>query len=286
MIIDIHTHTFPDRIAPSVIDRLSHEAHIRAFTDGTVRELERSASDAGIDLSVVLSVATAPGQVEKINTAAAAQNEKARLEGGHVLSFGCIHPDYENWHEELERVSRLGLKGIKIHPVYQGVDLDDLRYLRILDRAACLGLIVVTHAGLDVGFPGVVHCSPAMCRHVMDEIGSFPFIAAHMGGWRNWDEALEYLAPTDILLDTSFALGMMQPLEDGYWNEEDCRMLQADRFREMADCFGSDRILFGTDSPWSHQAQTLLLVRSFLKGNANAEEKILGGNARALLGIE
>ena len=43
------------------------------------------------------------------------------------------------------------------------MDFDDIRTLRILDRAAELGLIVLSHSGLDVGFPGVVHVTPGWC---------------------------------------------------------------------------------------------------------------------------
>ena len=42
------------------------------------------------------------------------------------MSFGAMHPDFEDHAAELKRIKALGLKGIKIHPVYQGVDLDDI----------------------------------------------------------------------------------------------------------------------------------------------------------------
>ncbi|MBQ7370323.1 MAG: amidohydrolase family protein, partial [Blautia sp.] len=180
MIIDIHTHTFPDKIASGVVEQLGQKAHIRYFSDATNGQLAASMRKAGIDYSLVLPVATAARQVEKLNTASAQLNEWMAEEG--ILSFGCMHPEYEGYYAELDRVASLGIKGIKIHPVYQGVDIDDIRFLRIIDRAAELGLIVLTHAGLDVGFPGEVRCSPQMCRHVVDEIGDFPFILAHMGG--------------------------------------------------------------------------------------------------------
>ena len=42
MIIDFHTHIFPDRIAPVTIQKLSEKAQIPAYTDGTLDDLKRS----------------------------------------------------------------------------------------------------------------------------------------------------------------------------------------------------------------------------------------------------
>lgn len=280
MITDIHTHTFPDRIAGRALEELSQKAHIRPFLDATNSALSRSMKEAGIGRSIVLPVATAARQVEKLNDAAAAVNERTPETG--IFSFGCIHPDYEGYYEELSRAASLGLKGIKIHPVYQGVDIDDIRFLRIIDRAAQLGLIVITHAGLDVGFPGAVNCSPRMCRHVVDEIGDFPFILAHMGGWNNWDEVPYYLADTGVYLDTAFSEGRMSPLPDGYWKEEDIDMLDPEGFVSLIRKFGAERILFGTDSPWSDQKECLQFISS-LPLREDEKELILEKNAGRLL---
>lgn len=282
MIIDIHTHTFPDKIAAATLDKLSSLSHTTPFTDGTVAGLSRSVRQAGIDLAVVLPVATSPGQVEKVNDTSARLNERTAETG--VFSFGCIHPDFENWHSELDRISRLGLKGIKIHPVYQGADLDDLRYLRILDRAAELGLVVVTHAGLDVGYPGRVSCSPAMALNALRQVGPVKLILAHMGGWRNWDEVEELLADTSALLDTSFSLGAISPLNDGYYRPEDLPLLSEAQFVRMVRIFGAERIFFGSDSPWGDQGTDVSRLQA-LPLTSEEKSAILGGNAQQLLGL-
>lgn len=149
-------------------------------------------------------MATSPKQVLHINDSSARINEQFAQTG--IFSFGCIHPDYDDYRAELARVKELGLKGIKLHPVYQDVDFDDIRTLRILDRAAELGLIVLTHSGLDVGFPGRVRVTPAMVQHAVKEVGPLTLILAHMGGWRNWDEAEDLLADAPVYLDTSYSL--------------------------------------------------------------------------------
>lgn len=283
MIIDFHTHTFPDRIAAGAVDQLSRKAHILPVTDATTEQLRWSMEKAGIDLSIVLPVATSAKQVEHINDSAAKANENMQETG--VLSFGCMHPDFDGFRQELARIQSLGIKGIKIHPPYQETALDDPKYLRIIDRAAELGLIVITHAGEDVGFPGVYNCTPQMSRHVIDEIGPFKFVLAHMGGWRSWDEVPGLLAGTGVYLDTSFSTGRLNAMKDGYWDEDGHYMLDQAEFVEMIRQMGPQHILFGTDCPWADQEGTLRYIQDL----PVAEEEramILGENARSLLGIE
>ncbi len=180
MITDFHAHCFPEKIAAAAIKKLSEMSRSAPFSDGTIDGLLASMEKFGIDRSVILPVATRPAQVEHINDVAAATNEQYADKG--IFSFGGIHPDYANFKRELSRIAVNGLKGIKIHPVYQETDIDDKNFLRILYRAAELDLIVVTHAGQDIGFPGKIHCSPKMIRNAMDSIGTFKFVLAHMGG--------------------------------------------------------------------------------------------------------
>lgn len=280
MIVDFHTHTFPDTIAPTALAKLSGVSHSAPFTDGTCGGLTASMAAAGVDLSVVLPVATSPRQVLHINDAAARGNEKTGETG--LFFFGCMHPDYDDWRAELERIASLGLKGVKIHPVYQGVDLDDPRYLRILERAGELNLIVVTHCGIDIGYPEAENCLPAVVSRAVRRVGPVKLVAAHMGGWKRWEEALELLADTSVYLDTSFSTGFIKPLDDGYYAPEELRLLDEAAFVRMVRCFGAERILFGTDSPWSGQKESVDWIRA-LPLSPSEKDAILGENARCLL---
>ena len=68
MIIDFHTHMFPDKIAARTIDFLSKTGgDMNPFTDGTWKGLKESTKQAGIDHSIVLPIATRPGQFHTIN---------------------------------------------------------------------------------------------------------------------------------------------------------------------------------------------------------------------------
>lgn len=282
MVIDIHTHTFPDKLAATTIPKLEGMSHTHAYVDGTVSGLRSSMALAGVDASLVLPVATAPRQVLHVNDSSARINDLGPETG--VYSFGCMHPDFPDYRSELARVKELGMKGIKLHPVYQGVDFDDIRTLRILDRAAELGLVVITHAGLDIGFPGQVHVTPKMICHAIQEVGPVTLIAAHMGGWRNWDEVEEVLCSAPVYLDTSYSLGSINPLDDGYYRPEDLPMMGEEQFLRIIRTFGYERFLFGTDSPWSGQKESLERFRA-LPLSEEEKSAILGGNAQRLLGF-
>ena len=276
MIIDFHTHTFPDRIAPAAIAKLASASGTVPFTDGTNAALSRSERDAGIDLSVVLPVATNPDKVHHINEISAELDGKDGL-----CHFGCMHPDVPDIEGEVRHIAALGLKGIKIHPVYQSVDLDDDRFIRILSACGEAGLIVVTHAGLDIGFPGVVHSSPKMARRALSLAGPVTLVLAHMGGWRCWGEVAECVAGTSAYIDTSFSLGRLTP-SDGRYTEAELQMLKEEEFVLLVRAIGAKRVLFGTDSPWGGQKQSIDDIKA-LPLEKEELDLILGGNAERLL---
>ena len=282
MTIDIHTHTFPDKIAQATVYKLQNASHTKAFSDGSAGGLRISMDRAEVDYSLVLPVATNAHQVPHVNDSSIRVNEQGAETG--VLSFGCMHPDFTDWKSELARLAENGVLGVKLHPVYQGVDFDDMRYLRILDRCAELGLLVLTHAGRDVGFPGAPdYVSPARIANAVRRTDGVTLICAHMGGWRQWDDVERLLPETGVYIDTSFALGTMTANGDGYYKTSaDLVLLGEDQFVRIVRAFGAERVLFGTDSPWGEQSDGLRQFRSLPLTEAE-QAAILGGNARKLL---
>ena len=278
MIIDFHAHTFPDKIASAAVSKLEQKAHAVSHSDGTREGLLRAMKKADISRAVVLPVATNPLKCASMNDTSHA------LDGLDGLTyFAAIHPDAPDWYEELGRAKALGFKGVKIHPVYQDVAIDDPRFVRILARCGELGLMVVMHGGEDIGFPGVEKCSPAMLRRALDQAGPVTLVAAHMGGWRNWQEVPEHLLDTTVYLDTAYTLGTIVPRDDHYAPEE-LPMLADERFCELVRIFGSERVLFGTDSPWDDAAKCVQRIRA-LPLTAAEQENIFCGNARRLLSL-
>lgn len=277
MIIDFHTHTFPDRIAARAIAGMQASSHAAAFGDGTMSGLQTSMASAGIGYSLVLPVATNPAKLSSMNDSAIALNGQ-----NGIVHFGAVHPLAENWHWELDRIAAAGLRGIKIHPHYQGVDIDDIRYLRLLGRAAELGLVTVMHSGLEIGYPGVVRCSPEMTASALKQLGNIPIVLAHMGGWKNWDRVADLLGPTGCMLDTAFSLGSIVPREPGHYRDEELPLLDEAAFCSLVRAFGADRILFGTGSPWADQQAYVDRLQAMPLTEAE-KENILWKNAKELL---
>lgn len=266
MVIDFHTHIFPDKIATKTIEHLEKVGGITAATDGTLSGLLSSMERCGVDMAVILPVATKPSQFESIQSFAKGVNEQYH---GKLLSFGGIHPDCEDYKKELDMIKNMGFKGIKIHPDYQGVMIDDIRFMRIIEYASELGLMILTHAGIDIGLPDPVHCPPKKMRKVLHEIKPEKMVLAHLGGWSQWDEVYEYLAGENVFLDTAFIYDY----------------ISKEQFSKILNKHGADKILFATDSPWSDMEKGINWIKE-LSLPQGIEEDILSGNAKRLLGID
>ena len=277
MVIDFHTHTFPERIAAAAVGKLQAASHTVAFSNGTDAGLLASMQRSGVDASVVLPVATNPMKLASMNNSILALPQDDRL-----IRFGAMHPDAPDWREQMDHLAQAGIKGIKLHPVYQNVAIDDPRSLRILSRAGERGMIVVMHAGDDIGFPGVVRCSPQMTDRALRQVGPVKLVMAHMGGWRNWEDAAALAQHPNVFIDTAFSLGAFTPLDDGHYTREETALLTAEAACTLIRAFGADRVLFATDSPWSNQADTLAQLRA-LPLDENEKQAILGSNAQQLL---
>lgn len=268
MIIDFHTHIFPEKIADRTIQKLENIANVKAFTDGREDSLVHSMERAGIDISVVLPVVTRPEQFHTVNEFAAQLNEKYLHRKTRLLSFGGIHPDAPDYKRELRIIRDLGLQGIKLHPDYQNTYFDDIKYMRILDYASELGLISVIHAGVDIGFPDNVRCTAGRIRRVIDQVAPEKMVLAHYGGFGLWDDVEEMIAGEDVYLDTAYIFGF----------------IEEESFLRILKKHGADKILFATDSPWSGQEESLACLRNLPMEHGNLD-KILGRNAEMLLQI-
>lgn len=265
-LIDFHTHAFPPAIARRTLDTLAQVSKITPNGDGTrdgvLEEMQRSEAS----LAVVLNVVTKPGQEHTVNATA---QEMSRAEG-NTLYFGSVHPKSADAKLEVERAHALGLKGIKIHPDYQGTTLWDESYLPIFEAAERLGLIVVTHAGWDPLSPDFVHATPEMAERVLVTFPRLKLVLAHFGGMHRYEEVEARLAGRfdHLYLDTAFS----------------CGMIDSALARRIVQKHGAHRVLFGSDFPWHTIGEEADFVRAL---DISDEEKdlILHKNAERLLGL-
>ena len=264
MLIDFHTHCFPEKIAPRAIEKLAHASGgFVPHTDGTARSLLSRMKESSVDASVVLSIATNEHQQRAVNDfAVSINNEK------NIFAFGSVFPLADSAFEELERIAESGLKGVKLHPDYQGFCVSDERLFPLYRKISSLGLITVFHAGLDYGFAPPYGGMPRDMVRALTQF-STPVVAAHWGGINCGEDVLSYLCGRDIYFDCSFGYSMMPR----YYAEK------------ILEKHGADRILFGTDSPW-HTAEMELRLLENLGLSAEDMDKITHKNALKLLKIE
>ena len=266
MIVDFHTHTFPDKIADKTIAFLAQKGGLPPRRKGTLQSLKESMVRCGIDYSVVLPVATHAKQEKTINELSASINGEE-----HIFFAGAIHPDCADVEGTLDFIKKCGLFGIKLHPDYQGVHFDDDRYLHIMREAAKRDLMIVTHAGLDVGYRNHVHCTPDMILNALDKLRGIidnKLVLAHLGGYEMPDEVLEKLVGKPLYMDTAAVLE-----------------LYPEKCKEIIQAHGADKILFASDSPWADQLEYVNIIKSFHLPKAD-EENLFYKNAEKILGCE
>lgn len=267
MVIDFHTHVFPEKIAKKTILSLAEKSQNRPYAYGTLPELLASMQRSGVTQSVVLPVVTKPSQFDSVNRYAAEINGK-----NGIISFGGIHPDDPDVDAHLDQIKAMGFRGIKLHPDYQQTFIDDPKYLHLIEGCIQRDLLVVTHAGFDEGYPEVTHCTPKRVVAMLQAIygtsqpTKFHIVLARGGANRMFEEAEELLCGKPVYFDLAYILSYIS-------DEQLMRLIRK---------HGVDRILFATDHPWSDPAQGIARIHSLPLTEAE-KEKILWENAASLL---
>lgn len=266
MIIDFHTHIFPESIAPRAIASLTEGIRsvegieVTPYTDATYGGLIKSMDENGVGMSVVMPIVTNPKKPDGVNRYA------ETVRNSRVLSFGSVHPLQDNAADAVRDLKRRGFKGIKLHPEFQRCYIDSPESMAVLKAASDEDMLVMLHAGADIGMPPPVHCTPERLCNALNYIGGSNIIAAHLGGWRMWEDVYNMLAGTPIYMDIAFIAGY----------------IDRDLCRAIIEKHGADKVLFGSDSPWETPAHTLDFLRSLSLG-ADAEEMIMHLNAERIL---
>lgn len=261
MLIDFHTHAFPEKIAARAVESLAHASGgLCPQTVGTITSLKAEMAKDGVDIAVVQSIATNSRQMPKVNNFAMEIDRDPA-----IVAFGSVHPDAPDALEELERIHAAGLKGVKFHPEYQHFYVDDEKMKPIYKKISQLGLVTLFHAGDDYGFPPPYHGLPDHLKQALRWFDS-PVVAAHWGGLGRGPEVLEKLCGENIYFDLSF----------GY------STIARDIAQAIIDRHGTDRLLFGSDMPWHRPCWELRLLNT-LDLSDEDREKICSGNAIKLL---
>ncbi|MGV1097956.1 amidohydrolase family protein [Thiovibrio sp. JS02] len=260
-IIDFHTHVFPDPVAAQAIPALEKIGGVKACHDGRLVSLLAKMDEAGIEKSVICSIATRPAQFASI------LDWSKAIRSARIIPFPSFHPAAADALEQIATIRAEGFLGIKMHPYYQGFALDEERMLPLYEKIAELGLILVMHTGYDIGFPRERIADPRRIMAVLARIPPLKLVAAHFGAWDEWEAVEAMMLGHPVHMDLSYSLHMLPP----------------EKARAMVLVHPEDYILFGTDSPWAEQSEVIARLKELNLGPA-LEEKILAGNAASLLG--
>ncbi|GAA3938339.1 amidohydrolase family protein [Microbacterium soli] len=259
MIIDAHTHVWPDRIADRALSG-NPVPGLSARGDGTVGGLELSMRGSDVDVSCCLGIANEARHVDRVNEFVAGLASPTRL------GFGTVHVDL-TVDENMASLERHGITAVKLHPLFQRFALDDRRLWDILD-AFGEDIAVITHVGAGGDAFTDSLSSPSMIADIAKQFPRLRLIACHFGGYRILDHAEEMLAGADIVLETSWppALSTLRP----------------ERVRALIRKHGASRIVFGSDWPMADPAAEIATIRSL--GLTDEEtELVLGGTMARML---
>lgn len=259
MILDSHTHVWPDKVAKAALSKPSGELQRKG--DGTVDGLVAAMDAAGVDRSVVLGVGNTADRV------ASANRWVGSLDPARFVGFGSIHPDL-SVDENVAGLREHRLKGVKVHPLFQGYALDDRRLVAILD--ALRGeFAVVIHVGH--GGDGHGRCTPAMLASLVHELPGLDIVACHFGGYRLLEEVEERIVGLPVLVDTSWppGIGSVDP----------------GRVRRVIERHGPENVIFGSDWPMADPADDVAAIRALGLSDADTDG-ILGGNLARVLRLD
>jgi predicted TIM-barrel fold metal-dependent hydrolase len=256
MIIDAHTHMWPDKIAHAALKKPAGD--LPRIGDGTASGSIAAMKAAGIDRSVVFGVSNDAEHRD------AANRFVASLDRDWFIPFGTIHVD-ASVEENLSNLRAHGLHAVKLHPLFQGISLADERLWENLE--AMQGeFVVTTHVGL--GGEGSDRCTPQMLADLAERFPDLDLIAAHFGGFRLLDEIEDVIVGLPVCLDTSWPPALASA--------------DLDRVRRIIDRHGADNVIFASDWPMASPADDLATVRG-LGLSADDTDAILGGNLMRLL---
>jgi predicted TIM-barrel fold metal-dependent hydrolase len=261
VIIDAHCHVWPDAIAAQVLG--ARPANLDPVHDGTLAGLRRTMDAAGIDHAMCLAVAGVARTVHRTNEFIGS------VDRTRFTPFGTVHPELSP-EANLASLRDNGIRGVKLHPLFQDLSLADPRVIDVLAALAQEGITVITHAGAGGNAEANDRGSPAALRKALDAVPDLTLIACHFGGYHQLDEAEELIVGSRAYLETSWPPRMGD--------------LDKERVRNLIRRHGADRVVFGSDWPMADPAAEIAAVRAL--GLTDEEVGAIFGNTLAgIIGI-
>lgn len=266
-IFDVHTHVWPDHIAPLAVRSLSDFYDLDIEGEGTLPDMLQNAADGGIKGALLFSVATTAHQVEHVNDGIALAVKRAREAGLLCAGFAGMHQDHPDPVRELLRATELGLCGVKLHPDIQGVNIDDPRLFALYAAMQERDLPLCLHMGDAREAMRFSSVERLLAMHA--RFPALRVIAAHLGGYFAWDGVAALADEPNIFFDTSSTLWAIP-------NEKATAIIRR---------FGTDRVMFGTDYPVRRARDEVARFFALTDFTKEEQRAMLYDNAIRFLGL-
>ncbi len=260
MIIDAHTHIFPDSQAAAAVEQTARLFRIRTYGNGTAADLLRQMDRSCIDYAVIHMVAPVPSAVRTINS------WLIQLSEPRFIKFATLHPQDPHIDEEIKRIVDSGISGVKFQPDIQRFYPDDQKLMYpVYEKLAEHNIKIMFHVGGEP-LPGPDDKStPSMIGNLAADFPDLTIIGAHLGGLNMWDEVYRYLVGrNNVYFESSLSYEFIRP----------------DRAQRIILEHGYEKVFFGTDYPFGDIQKSLEAAKSVAFLNREQQSAILGDNAR------
>ena len=266
--IDSHTHIFPDKIAPKIVEKMrAEESWISLSGDFTLKDLKAYMARCGIEAVFTFCVAERPKAVPPANDFLISINDHRT-----VFGFGTILPDMEDPVAEVRRIRERGLRGIKFHSLFQPIGAGDENLFSIYEEMARIGMIAYFHVGKDPSHPSLpARTGPEDIARLRERFPSLKIVAAHFGGLFMLKEAREWVIGKDVYIDTCWGPNIQS--------------LEAKEVIDLIRTQGPEKVLFATDYPSTLDPGPQIEWWGVLPLKKEEKELIFRENARRLLGF-
>jgi len=267
--IDSHTHVFPDKIAPKVVEqfRAAIGNAIALTGDFTLKDIKAYMERCGIEAVVTFCIAERPEVVVSANDFLAGINNNRT-----IFAFGTILPTMDNPVAEVRRIKEKGLKGIKFHSLFQPIRAKDEDLIPIYDAMAKTGMIAYFHVGKDPVHPSLPPgTGPEDIAYLRERFPALKIVAAHFGGLFMLDEARKWIIGKSIYIDTCWGPNIQS--------------LGAEGVVDLIRRHGPEKVLFATDYPSTTDPAPQISWFKELPLGEKEKKLIFGENARRLLGL-
>jgi len=256
----------------------------RQLRGATAEALLERMNDYGVDIAVVANINgifyknTQSANEELYDELSALKNAEGRF-----LPFAVINPTYVDWRYDLDVChSRLGMKGVRLYPLYHDYDLT---------HPSCIELVKMARdRKMSVAIPlRMIDLRQRSWLDINGELG-FNDIAALVSEVpdarymvldtriREYAEATKSnttktLRNGNVLFDSTRASGVPIIGPNGAG------------LNELITMFGRDKIAFGTGTPFIDYLSPFIRIEVYKEADNTLKELIRSGNARKMLNL-